>query len=48
VLPVKKIVEFLKTSLTGGLFVLLPLKVSKGKAEVVDTTTNAKLKVWFF
>jgi apolipoprotein D and lipocalin family protein len=25
-----------------------PLKVSKGKAEVVDTTTNAKLKVWFF
>ena len=25
-----------------------PLKVSKGKAEVVDITTNAKLKVWFF
>jgi apolipoprotein D and lipocalin family protein len=25
-----------------------PLKVSKGKAEVVDTTTNAKLKIWFF
>ena len=25
-----------------------PLKVSKGKAEVVDTATNAKLKVWFF
>ena len=25
-----------------------PLKESKGKAEVVDTTTNAKLKVWFF
>jgi len=24
------------------------LKESKGKAEVVDTTTNAKLKVWFF
>ena len=25
-----------------------PLKESKGKAEVADTTTNAKLKVWFF
>ena len=25
-----------------------PLKESKGKAEVVDTQTNAKLKVWFF
>jgi apolipoprotein D and lipocalin family protein len=25
-----------------------PLKVSEGKAEVVDTATNAKLKVWFF
>jgi apolipoprotein D and lipocalin family protein len=25
-----------------------PLKVSKGKAQVVDTTTRAKLKVWFF
>jgi apolipoprotein D and lipocalin family protein len=25
-----------------------PLKVSKGKAEVVDPATNAKLKVWFF
>ena len=25
-----------------------PLKESKGKAEVVDTTPNAKLKVWFF
>jgi apolipoprotein D and lipocalin family protein len=25
-----------------------PLKESKGKAEVVDKTTNAKLKVWFF
>jgi len=25
-----------------------PLKVSKGKAEVADTATNAKLKVWFF
>ena len=25
-----------------------PLKESKGKAEVVDSTTNAKLKVWFF
>jgi apolipoprotein D and lipocalin family protein len=25
-----------------------PLKTSKGKAEVVDTVTNAKLKVWFF
>ena len=25
-----------------------PLKESKGKAEVVDTTNNAKLKVWFF
>jgi apolipoprotein D and lipocalin family protein len=25
-----------------------PLKESKGKAEVVDTKTNAKLKVWFF
>jgi len=25
-----------------------PLKESKGKAEVVDTATNAKLKVWFF
>jgi len=25
-----------------------PLKVSKGKAEVVDAATNAKLKVWFF
>jgi apolipoprotein D and lipocalin family protein len=25
-----------------------PLKESKGKAEVVDTVTNAKLKVWFF
>ena len=25
-----------------------PLKESKGKAEVVDTSTNAKLKVWFF
>ena len=25
-----------------------PEKVSKGKAEIVDTTTNAKLKVWFF
>ncbi len=24
------------------------LKESKGKAEVVDTQTNAKLKVWFF
>jgi apolipoprotein D and lipocalin family protein len=24
------------------------LKESKGKAEVVDTATNAKLKVWFF
>ena len=24
------------------------LKQSKGKAEVVDTETNAKLKVWFF
>lgn len=24
-----------------------PLKESKGKAEVVDTATNAKLKVWF-
>ncbi len=31
-----------KDSLTG------PLKESKGKAEVVDTATNAKLKVWFF
>ena len=25
-----------------------PLKESKGKAEVVDLATNAKLKVWFF
>ena len=25
-----------------------PLKESKGKGEVVDTKTNAKLKVWFF
>lgn len=25
-----------------------PVKESKGKAEVVDTTTNTKLKVWFF
>ena len=25
-----------------------PLKVSKGKAEVVDPATNAKLQVWFF
>ncbi|MBT8332647.1 MAG: lipocalin family protein, partial [Deltaproteobacteria bacterium] len=25
-----------------------PLKESKGKAEVVDSATNAKLKVWFF
>ena len=25
-----------------------PLKESTGKAEVVDTATNAKLKVWFF
>jgi apolipoprotein D and lipocalin family protein len=25
-----------------------PLKESKGKAEVVDTATHAKLKVWFF
>ena len=25
-----------------------PLKESKGKAEVVDAATNAKLKVWFF
>ena len=25
-----------------------PVKESKGKAEVVDTTTYAKLKVWFF
>jgi apolipoprotein D and lipocalin family protein len=25
-----------------------PLKESKGKAEVVDTVTNAQLKVWFF
>jgi apolipoprotein D and lipocalin family protein len=25
-----------------------PLKESKGKAEVVDAVTNAKLKVWFF
>lgn len=24
------------------------LKESKGKAEIVDTVTNAKLKVWFF
>ena len=31
-----------KDSLDGA------LKESKGKAEVVDTTTNAKLKVWFF
>ena len=31
-----------KNSLDG------PLKESKGKAEVVDTATNAKLKVWFF
>jgi apolipoprotein D and lipocalin family protein len=31
-----------KNSLDG------PLKTSKGKAEVVDTATNAKLKVWFF
>ena len=25
-----------------------PLKASKGKAEVVDTATHARLKVWFF
>ena len=25
-----------------------PLKESEGKAEVVDTVSNAKLKVWFF
>ena len=25
-----------------------PLKESRGKAEVADTTTNAKLRVWFF
>jgi apolipoprotein D and lipocalin family protein len=25
-----------------------PLKKSEGKAEVADTATNAKLKVWFF
>jgi len=25
-----------------------PFKESKGKAEVADTATNAKLKVWFF
>jgi apolipoprotein D and lipocalin family protein len=25
-----------------------PVKESKGKAEVIDPTTNAKLKVWFF
>jgi apolipoprotein D and lipocalin family protein len=25
-----------------------PLKESKGKAEIVDISTNAKLKVWFF
>ena len=25
-----------------------PLKEPKGKAEVVDPNTNAKLKVWFF
>jgi apolipoprotein D and lipocalin family protein len=31
-----------KNSLDG------PLKESKGKAEVADTATNAKLKVWFF
>ena len=31
-----------KDSLDGA------MKESKGKAEVVDTTTNAKLKVWFF
>jgi apolipoprotein D and lipocalin family protein len=31
-----------KNSLDG------PLKESKGKAEVVDQQTNAKLKVWFF
>jgi apolipoprotein D and lipocalin family protein len=31
-----------KNSLDG------PLKESKGKAEVVDTATNARLKVWFF
>ena len=31
-----------KNSLDG------PLKASKGKAEVMDTATNAKLKVWFF
>jgi apolipoprotein D and lipocalin family protein len=31
-----------KNSLDG------PLKESKGKAEVADTVTNAKLKVWFF
>lgn len=30
-----------KNSLDG------PLKVSKGKAEVVDTATRARLKVWF-
>lgn len=31
-----------KNSLDG------PLKESNGKAEVVDTTSNARLKVWFF
>ena len=31
-----------KNSLDG------PLKASKGKAEVVDETSHAKLKVWFF
>ncbi len=31
-----------KNSLDG------PLKASKGKAEVVDAATRAKLKVWFF
>ena len=31
-----------KNSLVG------PLKESKGKAEVVDKSTNAKLNVWFF
>jgi apolipoprotein D and lipocalin family protein len=31
-----------KNSLDG------PLKESKGKAEVADAATNAKLKVWFF
>lgn len=39
---IKVVNQCFKKSLDG------PQKTSTGKAEVVDTSTNAKLKVWFF